>query len=145
MSFKLRGTLSGVQPTQMKCVVAAGVDGSIKVGQLVEVAEGRIASLLTNGDATAADTTLAFAATNSTDTVGVAGEVEIVMASDLLVEGKVTTAGNLSDSIRLRKCTLDLIGGVQTIDEDDATGAIMIHEVLDAAEGTALFVVPFKI
>ena len=61
-----------------------------------------------------------------------------------MVSGKVSTPGNLTDSIRLRKCTMDIVGGEQLVDEDAADGCIGIHELLPN-EGEAVFVLPFQL
>ena len=145
MSFKLAGTLSGVQPTQIKCSVNAGTESSIAPGDLVFIGTGAVAFFLSNGGAVNADGKYGLAVSTSTETAGAAGTVEVVVATDLLVRGVVSTPANLNSSLLYTKCSVDVIGGVQSIDEDDAGAMTIVSIVEGGAEGEITALVPFTL
>ena len=143
-NFEIRGAMGGQQPSVRSFVVASGTDSSIKQGDIVVLSAGA-AVLVPNGGASAADKSkFGLALRDSNETAGADGSVEVAFATEgLVVRGKATTAGNLSESSVLTACTVDLVGAVQTIDEDDATGDITILNVF--ADGDVEAVLPFKL
>ena len=143
-NFEIRGAMGGQQPSVRSFVVASGTDSSIKEGDAVVLSAGA-AALIPNGGAVAADKAkYGLALRDSNETAGADGSVEVAFAPEgLVVRGKVTNAGNLSEASVLTSCTIDLVGDVQTIDEDDATGDITILNTFE--DGDVDVILPFKL
>lgn len=141
-NFEIRGTLGNKQPVVELFTVASGTDSSIKEGDIVRLALGA-AVLVANGGAVAADKAkFGLALRDSDETAGADGSVEVAFATEgLVVRGKTT--GNPLPAVRLASCTIDVVGTVQTIDEDDATGDITIMKI--HADGDVDAVLPFKL
>jgi hypothetical protein len=141
-NFEIRGTLGNKQPVVESFTVPAGTESSIKQGDIVTMALGA-ATLVANGGAVAADKAkFGLALRDSSETTATAGSVEVAFAPEgLVVRGKTT--GNPFPATRFASCTIDVVGSVQTIDEDDATGDITIMKI--HADGDVDAVLPFKL
>jgi len=141
-NFEIRGTLGNKQPVVESFTVAAGTDSSIKQGDIVELALGA-AAVVANGGAVAADKAkFGLALRDSDETAAAAGSVEVAFAPEgLVVRGK--TSGVALPATRFASCTIDVVGSVQTIDEDDATGDITIMKI--HSDGDVDAVLPFKL
>lgn len=77
----------------------------------------------------------------SNDTVGAStdGIVYVVDDPDAIGVIRPTTPANLLPAIKLTKVTLDIINGVQTIDEDDVTNGCFFILDYDAARNEVYF------
>lgn len=77
----------------------------------------------------------------SADTVGAStdGVVYVVDALDAEFVGHPTTSANLVSTIRNTKVTLDIVSGVQTLDEDDVTNGVFLIRDYDTNRNEIYF------
>ena len=144
--FTYRGTLDGSEPQHKSFEVAAGAVGTIVAGDVVEIANG-YAALGADGGMAAGNILTGLATSTSTDTVAADGAVDVMFSpAGLIVEGVVTTPGNLTVAFTYDKVTLDVAAGVQTMDENDAGALLIWEQDSDAATtGICRFVLPFSL
>lgn len=144
--FTYRGVLGGGEPEHKTFSVASGAANSISVGDIVEIANG-YAAKSANGGCAAGNILTGLAISESTDTVAADGAVDVLFhPSGLIVEGLATTAANLVTGVIFDKVTLDVAGGTQKVDENDA-GALLIYELDSdsATTGVVRVVLPFNL
>lgn len=144
--FTYRGVLGGGEPEHKTFDVASGAANSISVGDIVVIANG-YAAKVADGGCAAGNILTGLAVSESTDTVAAAGTVDVLFhPSGLIVEGLATTPGNLVAGVVYDKVTVDVSGGVQKIDENDA-GAVLIYELDSdsATTGIVRVVLPFNL
>lgn len=126
--------LNGETLTPKEYTVASGTAASIEPGMVVIVSSNNAAEG-TNGLANTGDI-LGIAASTSTETASAAGVVLVYRAPVLRAKAVATTPGNLSSSVILTKCTLDVSGTDHTVDENDTTnGFIRILDYDDTTNG----------
>lgn len=141
-TFKVKGCLDGSEPMHRTFNVASGAAQSIDAGEVVVIANGYAAICPDGGGATAGGL-YGLATSNSTDTVGADGTVNVAYSpAGLIVEGAVTTGSNLAAAVLFDKVTIDNPAGTQTIDENDAAGVLLLWSY-DADLDTAEVVLPF--
>ncbi len=144
-NFQLQGTMGNQQPDVRTIAVTAGAVSSIKEGQIVSIAAGVATKVANGGAVAAAQAKLGLALRDSSETAAADGTVEVAVSREgLKIRGKVNNAGNLTSANLFTSCTLDVDGnGDQTIDEDEATGDIMINHIYSDNDVEA--VLPFKL
>lgn len=116
---------SGV--TTKKYAVKAGSVGTIQEGDIVieDGSNAGYAKIAADGASSTA-VYLGVATSDSTDTASADGVVEVRTAPNLVIEGKVTTPGNLARATVGTSVTLDGTTGAQTIDENDTSSGVFI-------------------
>lgn len=115
--------INGETLTPEKYTVASGTDASIKPGMLVVVTSNAAAEAA-NGAASTADI-LGIAANTSSETATAAGDVLLYRAPAIKAKAVATTPGNLSSSVLLTRCSLDVSGESHTVDENDTTNGFI--------------------
>jgi hypothetical protein len=134
-NFTYAGTVDGSEPMEREFDVAAGTDGSILDGSAAVVSNG-YAVLVPNAGAAAGNGFYGMALGTSTETATAAGTVRLKFSpAGLVVKGVATTPSNLSAATLFDKCTMDLSGTTQTIDENDA-GALTIWRYPESTYAT---------
>ena len=149
--FQILGPVEGgeVQSTSGVSVqdsaVVAGTTSSISYGDICVFANGYWAKSANGGCASAG--LYGVAQSTSTETASADGLVKVAFhPSGLLAKGTPTTAGNLAQAIIGDKVTLDVNAGVQTVDEDDPNGVLVVagYDATSGAERITV-VVPYSV
>jgi hypothetical protein len=140
MDFRFKGSL--VADNKLVCLkkdVKSGTAASIVAGDMVRDDDGNAGyvKLGVNGDTSTLTPRAYLAVSTSTETAGANGSVYVVFCKSMVLEGTATTAANLLQAVIDTKVTLDVSGGVQTIDENDTTTGFM--RILRPATGAAGF------
>jgi hypothetical protein len=147
MNFTYRGVLGSNSPeTKTFDVVAGGLGGTIKIGDIVIIANG-YAVFATDGSG-ASGTLFGYAISDSTETGAVNGVVTcLISPMGLILRGTATTPGNLAAATLYDKITLDISSTVQTVDENDpGSNALLLYNYPFsdyATTGIVDIVVPF--
>jgi hypothetical protein len=140
MDFRYKGSIyPNITATEEVKDVKSGTAASIASGDMVRVDDGNpgYVKLGANGD-TSTLTPRAFLAISASDeTAGADGTVKVISCPGMVLEGTATTAANLLQAVIDTRVTLDVAGGVQTIDENDTTTGFM--RILRPAGGAANF------
>lgn len=145
--FHIVGTVDGGEATSREFAVVAGAASSIAKGDLVVIDAGN-AGYVAKGANGASNSVrwLGMAKSDSTDTVGADGVVDVAYhPSGLIVRGVPTTAGNLAQGIFNTLVTLDVTTGVQTVDENDTANGVLSVWDYNTDDSTIDVVVPFHI
>ena len=126
--------LNGETLTPKEYTVASGTAASIEPGMVVVITSNNAAEAANGVDNTA--DIIGVAASTSTETAAAAGTVLVKRAPVLRAKAVATTPGNLSSSVILTKCTLDVTGTSHTVDENDTTnGFIRILDYDNTTDG----------
>lgn len=145
--FQILGTLNGTpicstpETSVKESAVVAGTTSSITYGDLVVYANGYWAKVADGGANAAGKYGIALG--TSTETASADGYVSVAYSPDgLLVKGAATTPANLAQGVLGDKVTLDVTGGVQTVDENDPNGVLVV-KTYDSTSVTV--VVPYAL
>lgn len=142
--FKSLGPKSG-GTSDMKtwAVASGGTPPAITDGDIVVYADGYCTKVTNGGCASAGK--YALARSTSTETASADGTVTVEYSTTgLLIRGVPTTASNLATAIKGDKVTLDVAAGVQTVDENDPNGVLVIEDY-NSTTGTIDVVLPYAL
>lgn len=150
--FQILGPVEGGQAQSTSgtsvqdSAVVAGTTSSISYGDICVFANGYWAKSANGGCASAG--LYGVAQSTSTETASADGLVKVAFhPSGLLAKGTPTTPGNLAQAIIGDKVTLDVDGGgVQTVDENDPNGVLVVtgYDATSGAERITV-VVPYSV